>query len=113
MLFLALLSLSAQAKTVSDFINEHPELARSPSIKAAIQQSAIGLAGLEAVSNGSTEKTLGDDAQKLLSENGYEHAQAGLRELATSVCGDGDLADIYGLRKKDCEVVVKVDSEIN
>lgn len=113
LLSLALFSLSTQAKTVSDFINEHPELTKSPTIKAAIQQGALGNAGLDAVSNGATNESLGDDAQKLLSENGYDYAQAGLRELATTICGENGLADVYGLREKDCQTIIKVDSEID
>lgn len=109
---LAFFALSTQAKTVSDFINEHPELAKSPTIKAAIQQGAMGNAGLDAVSNGATNETLGDVTQKLLADNGYEYAQAGLRDLATSICDENGLADVYGLRKKDCQIIIKIDSEI-
>ncbi|ATF98543.1 TPA: hypothetical protein U2I11_002439 [Citrobacter koseri] len=109
---LVFVSAFAQAKTVSDFINEHPELAKSPTIKAAIQQGAMGNAGIDALSNGSSNQTLGSDTQKLLAENGYEYAQAGLRDLATSICGENGLADVYGLRKKDCDTIIKVDSEI-
>ncbi|CAD5874459.1 hypothetical protein VSO75_21445 [Escherichia coli] len=109
---LAFFSLGTQAKTVSDFISEHPELAKSPTIKAAIQQGALGNAGIDAVSNGATEESLSTDVQKLLSENGYEFAQASLRELATSICGENGLADVYGLREKDCQTIIKVDSEI-
>lgn len=110
---LVFFSLGTQAKTVSDFISEHPELAKSPTIKAAIQHGALGNAGLDAVSNGATNESLGDDAQKLLSENGYDYAQAGLRELATTICGENGLADVYGLREKDCQTIIKVDSEID
>ncbi|MBH2596580.1 hypothetical protein I5O50_05770 [Serratia ureilytica] len=112
LLSLSIISNVAISKTVSDFINENPELAKSPTIKAAIQQGAIGNAGLDAVSNGATNKTLGADSQRLLAESGYEYAQAALRDLATSVCDDKDLSQVYGLRKKDCLTIIKVDSEI-
>ncbi|HFP9378005.1 TPA: hypothetical protein ACHOY0_001605 [Raoultella ornithinolytica] len=111
-LSLVFLAFSAHAKTVSDFINEHPELAKKPTIKTAIQQIAIGNAGMEAVSNGATSGTLAEDSQKLLAENGYDFAQGALRELATTGCSDNGLADIYGLREKDCQIIIKVDSEI-
>lgn len=109
---LAMTCNAAFSKTVADFINEHPELAKSPVIRAAIQQGAIGNAALDAMSNGSTTKTIADDSQSLLVENGYGYAQAALRDLATTFCDGDALADIYGLRKKDCESIIKVDSEI-
>jgi len=111
---LAFLSAATSAKTVSDFINEHPDLSKKPSIKAAIQQGAIGNAGLDAASNGAnTNDKLNEETSKLLTDNGYEYAQAALRELATSYCSDKDLSDIYGLKEKDCQVIIKVDSEID
>ena len=109
---LAMVSHVAISKTVADFIKEHPELAKSPVIKSAIQQGAIGNAGMDAISNGSTNETMADDAQRLLSDNGYEYAQAALRDLATTGCGENGLADVYGLREKDCQTIIKIDSEI-
>lgn len=109
---LSIISNSAVSKTVADFINEHPELAKRPTIKAGIQQGAIGNAALDAMSNGATSETLSADSQRLLAENGYEYAQAALRELATSTCDDDELSQIYGLRKKDCQTIIKIDSEI-
>ncbi|MGG7445729.1 hypothetical protein ACQ3G7_06560 [Kosakonia oryzendophytica] len=109
---LVCLSFTSHAKTVADFINAWPELATNPTIKAAIQQGAIGNAGLDAMSNGATSTTLGDDAQKLLAKNGYDYAQAALRDLATSGCGENGLAEVYGLREKDCQAIIKVDTQI-
>ncbi|AMO50371.1 hypothetical protein GA0061071_103304 [Kosakonia oryzendophytica] len=109
---LVFLSFTSHAKTVADFINGWPELATSPTIRAAIQQGAIGNAGLDAMSNGATSTTLGDEAQKLLAENGYDYAQAALRDLATTGCGENGLAEVYGLREKDCQAIIKVDAQI-
>jgi len=109
---LVIVSHAADSKTVADFIKEHPEIAKSPVIKLAIQQGAIGNAGTDAVSNGSTGETLGDDTQQLLSNNGYEYARAALRDLAMTGCGESGLADVYGLREKDCQTIIKIDSEI-
>jgi len=100
------------SKTVSDFINEHPDLANQPVIKSAIQQGAIGNAGLDAMSNGSGSETLSRDSQRLLKEKGYEYAMAALRDLSVSACGNGGLADVYGFKEKDCQIIQKLDSEI-
>lgn len=107
-----LLPFTSAAKTVADFINEHPEIKSKPVIKAAIQQGAIGNAGMDAVSNGATNQSLGTDVQNLLKDNGYEYAVAALRDLASSTCDEPSLADIYGLKDKDCAIIKKVDSEI-
>ncbi|WP_434774140.1 hypothetical protein [Pantoea agglomerans] len=100
------------SKTVSDFINEHPDLANQPVIKSAIQQGAIGNAGLDAMSNGSGSETLSRDSQRLLKEKGYEYAIAAIRDLSVSACGEGGLADVYGFKEKDCQIIQKLDSEI-
>lgn len=109
---LLILPLFCNAKTVSDFINEHPDIKSNPVIKSAIQTSAIGNASTDALSNGSTSEAIATDTQKLLKENGYEYAVSALRDLAVNACGEPELADVYGLKEKDCEVIVKVDSEI-
>ena len=110
---LVLVSHAASSKTVADFIKDHPELAKNPVIKTAIQQGAIGNAGMDAVSNGSTNENMITDAQRLLADNGYEYAQSALRELATTGCSEQGIADIYGLREKDCKTIIKVDAEID
>lgn len=110
---LIFVSSLSSAKTVSDFINEHPELAKNPIIKSSIQQDAIALAGLDAMSNGADGKSLGDATKNLLAEDGYSYARAALRELAGEACGVDGLADVYSLRDKDCQVIIKVDSEID
>ncbi|MFM0997447.1 hypothetical protein WFK94_01190 [Yersinia enterocolitica] len=112
LLSLVFISAYASAKTVSDFINERPALAKSPVIKAAIQQGAIGNAGLDALSNGATSDKLGSLTQRLLADNGYDYAKSALRELATTFCGEEGIADIYGLRERDCQVIINEDSVI-
>lgn len=100
------------SKTVSDFINEHPDLANQPVVKSAIQQGAIGNAAMDAMSNGSGSETLSSDSQKLLKEKGYEYAITAIRDLSVSACGEGGMADVYGFKEKDCQIIQKLDSEI-
>jgi len=113
-LLLSLLFISnyVSAKTVSDFINEYPPLARNSIIKVAIQQGAMGNAATDAVSNGATDKDIVNVTQRLLADNGYDYARASLRELAGSICGTADLEGIYSFRDKDCRTIIEVDSEI-
>lgn len=114
-LLFSILCISAQvsAKTVSDFISEYPALAKNPGIKVAIQQGAIGNAGLDAMSNGATSNDLGVATQRLLAENGYEYARASLRDLAGNICSMADMAEVYSLREKDCQIIIQTDSAID
>ncbi|KAA8996689.1 hypothetical protein FJU30_21025 [Affinibrenneria salicis] len=109
---LGFMSTVASAKTVSDFINEHPDIAKNPTIKAAIQEGAMGNAVMAAASDGLPPEALSDKSTELLRENGYEYAQATLRDLATLNCSDKEYADISGFREKDCQTIIRVDSEI-
>jgi len=102
----------ASAKTVSDFINEYPALAKAPIIKVAIQQGAMGNAATDAMSNGATENDIVEATQRLLADNGYDYARASLRDLAGNICGTPEIADAYSLRDKDCQIINEVDSEI-
>ncbi|KAB8305810.1 hypothetical protein EH227_24940 [Rouxiella chamberiensis] len=112
LLSLVFISNVATAKTVSDFINEYPALAKNPIIKVAIQQGAMGNAATDAVSNGATEKDIVAVTQRLLADNGYDYARASLRDLAGNICGTPELADVYSLRDKDCQTINEVDSDI-
>ncbi|AUP76971.1 hypothetical protein CWS02_21145 [Enterobacter sp. EA-1] len=110
---LVCLSFTSHAKTVADFINALGlSWRRIQPSRPLFSRGAIGNAGLDAMSNGATSSTLGDDAQKLLAKNGYDYAQAALRDLATSGCGENGLAEVYGLREKDCQAIIKVDAQI-
>ncbi|MCA6999481.1 hypothetical protein [Dickeya solani] len=109
---LVFISATASAKTVSDFLREHPSLSKIPVVKLAIQEGASADAIMAASSDGIPPEELSAKADEMLRENGYEHAKTALRELATVNCSERQYAEISGFREKDCQVIKQVDSEI-
>lgn len=96
-------SCGVSAESMDDFFAKNPSLNSNAEVRLAIKQRASILQFQESSSTGRYDA---NDAQKLMSEYGYQYASLALRQLATD-CRNGN-ADYNGtpLARSSCSLLI-------
>lgn len=95
----------ASSGSLSDFFDKNPELKKSTALRIAITNQAEGtaLTDGEMVTSGPEYMEAVKGVKDKMRENGYDYAVIAVRDIQ-SFC-ENDMADMYSLSPKDCELI--------
>lgn len=91
--------------SLDDFFKKNPDLQKNTAVRMAITTQAQGTAMTDGdmITTGEDYMKAVKEVKGKMRENGYDYAVIAVREIQ-SLC-ENDMADMYSLSPKDCELI--------